>query len=193
MKLSRILAISILVIFSVLSIGVAEDSSQWSLPENATARFGRGQILDLAYSPDGKLLAVTTYIGIWLFDANSGEELALLTGYTNEDFKGYTGNASHYSTVSFSQDGKLLVSPGWDGKVRVWDVPNRKLISTIRGYHRSALLTPDGKTLAIDQKLWDTYTFKVISVLTEDPTTMRGLALSPDGTALSEILLYCGI
>ena len=182
MKLSRILAISILVIFSVLSIGVAEDSSQWHLPENATARFGRGQILDLAYSPDGKLLAVTTYIGLWLFDANSGEELALLTGYTNEDFKGYTGNASHYSTVSFSQDGKLLVSPGWDGKVRVWDVPNRKLISTIRGYHRSALLTPDGKTLAIDQKLWDTHTFKVISVLTEDPTTMRGLALSPDGT-----------
>ena len=184
MKLSRILVISILVIFSVLSIGVAEDSSQWSLPENAIARIGKGYITDMAYSPNGKLLAVTTNIGIWLFDANSGEELALLTGYTNEDFKGFSGNASHYSTLSFSPDGKLLASPSWDGKVRVWDVLTRKLISTIKGYHRSALFSPDGKTLAIDKKLWDTHTFTETKSLTEDQTSMRALAFSPDGVIL---------
>lgn len=184
MKLSRILAISILVTFSVLSIGVAEDSSQWSLPDNAIARIGKGYITDMAYSPNGKLLAVTTNIGIWLFDANSGEELALLTGYTTEDFKGFSGNVSVYSTLSFSPNGKLLASPCWDWKVRVWDVPTRKLISTTKGYHRSALFSPDGKTLAIDKELWDTHTFKEIKPLTEDQTSMRALAFSPDGTTL---------
>ncbi len=184
MKLSRILAISILVILSVLSTGVAEDSSQWSLPENAIARIGKGQITDMEYSPNGKLLAATSKIGIWLFDANSGEELTLLTGYTNEDFIGFSGNASHSSSLSFSADGKLLTSPCWDGKVRVWDVPTRKLIATIKGYHRSALLSPDGKTLAIDKNLWDTHTFTEIRSLTEDQTSMRALAFSPDGTTL---------
>lgn len=169
----------------LLPIVVAENSSQWSLPENTSARFGKGQIHDLAYSPDSKLLAVTTYIGIWLFDANSGEELALLTGHTDDDFKGFSGNPSFHSTVSFSPDGKLLANPCWDGKVRVWDVPTRKLIATIKGYHRSALFSPDGKTLAIDKKLWDSHTFKEIRSLTEDQTSMRALAFSPDGTLIT--------
>ncbi len=184
MKPMRILVITFLALMALIPIVGAEDVSQWSLPENAIARFGKGVISDLAYSPDGKLLAVSTYIGMWLFDANSGKELALLTGYSNEDFKRFSGNASHYSTLSFSPDGKLLTSPSWDGKVRVWDVPTRKLIATIKGHHRSALFSPDGKTLAIDKKLWDTHTFKEIKFLTEDPTSMRALAFSPDGTTL---------
>lgn len=184
MKLLRVFVITLLVLMALLPTVSAEDSSLWSLPENAIARIGKGHILDMAYSPDGNLLAVTTNIGIWLFDADNGKELALLTGYTNEDFKGFSGNASLYSTLSFSPDGKLLASPYWDGKVRVWDVPTRKLFATIKGYHLSALFSPDGKKLAIDKKLWDTHTFKEIESLTEDQTSMRALAFSTDGTTL---------
>ncbi len=184
MKPMRILVITFLALMAMLPNVGAEDVSQWSLPENAIGRFGKGQIHDLAYSPDGRLLAVSTYIGMWLFDANNGKEVALFTGYTNEDFIGFSGNPSFQSTVSFSPDGKLLASPSWDGKVRVWDVPTRKLIATIKGYHRSALFSPDGKTLAIDKKLWDTLTFKEIKSLSEDQTSLRALAFSPDGTTL---------
>lgn len=184
MKLSRILAISILVIFSVLSIGVAEDSSQWSLPENATARIGGGQILDMAYSPDGKLLAVGTLIGTWLHDANTGEQLALLTGHTNEDFIGFSGNPPYDSTLSFSPDGKMLASPCWDGKVRIWNLQDRQLITTIKGYWRSALFSPDGKKLATGETLWNTHDFEQISSLERRNRGGKAFTFSPNGSIL---------
>ena len=58
---------------------------QWSLPENTVARIGKGQITDMAYSPDGKLLGVGTSIGTWLYDAHTGTEIALLTGHTHAE------------------------------------------------------------------------------------------------------------
>ncbi len=75
MKTISVLFATLLLSFVCLSNGFAEDSSQWALPENAIARIGRGQITDMAYSPDGKLLAVGTYIGTWLYDAHTWEEL----------------------------------------------------------------------------------------------------------------------
>ena len=37
-------------------------------PTGAKVRLGKGQIYDLKYSPDGTRLAVTSSIGIWLYD-----------------------------------------------------------------------------------------------------------------------------
>ena len=184
MKLMRTLIVTLLLIFASLSEGISQDSSQWALPENAIARIGRGQITDIAYSPDGKLLAVGTSIGTWLYDAHSGAEVALLTGYTNEDFGGFSGNVPHKSSLSFSPDGKMLASAYWDGKVRVWDVSTRKLISTIKGYWRSALFSPDGKILSTGDILWDTDSFKQISSLGKRNSGGRAFTFSLDGTVL---------
>ena len=60
----------------------AQDSPQWHLPEGATARLGKGVIREVKYSPDGTKLAVASGIGIWIYDAQTGEELDLLTGHT---------------------------------------------------------------------------------------------------------------
>ena len=62
----------------------AEDYTRWSLPEGALARLGKGVPRDVAWSPDGMRLAVATSIGIWLYDADTGREVALLTGHTDE-------------------------------------------------------------------------------------------------------------
>ena len=185
MKPMRILVITLLLLLASLSNGDAKDSSQWTLPENAIARIGKGRITDIAYSPDGKLLAMTTYIGTWLFDAKNGAELALLTGYTNEDFEGFSGNAAHESIISFSPDGKMLASVYWDGAVRVWDVQTRKLMTTLKGYWRSALFSPDGKILATSGILWDVNTFEQKSSLTKKRYSSEvALTFSPDGTTL---------
>ena len=53
--------------------------AHWNLPEGAVARLGKGWISDIAYSPDGELLAVCAGPGIWLYDAKTCAELSLLS------------------------------------------------------------------------------------------------------------------
>ena len=94
--------------FSILFISVllpqsafAQDYIRWGLPEGATARLGKGSISDIAYSPDGARLAVAGSVGIWLYDARTGAEIALITEHT------------HYLTsIAFSPDGGTLVRAG---------------------------------------------------------------------------------
>ena len=59
-----------------------EPYTQWSLPDGAKARLGKGGINDITCTSDGALLAVASNIGIWIYDIPTGEELALLTGHT---------------------------------------------------------------------------------------------------------------
>ena len=44
--------LTLLILFSIYSVDtIAQDTSQWGLPEGAKARLGRGRIFDLKYSP----------------------------------------------------------------------------------------------------------------------------------------------
>ena len=58
----------------------ADDFTQLHLPEGAKARLGKGRINENAYSPDGTRLAVASSIGVWIYDAQTGEALDLLAG-----------------------------------------------------------------------------------------------------------------
>ena len=60
----------------------AQDYTQLNLPEGAIARLGKGLVAAVCYSPDGTQFAVGSSIGIWLYDATTGQEVALLTGHT---------------------------------------------------------------------------------------------------------------
>ncbi len=91
----------LIVLFTALAFTLntfAQDTPQWQrwqLPEGAKMRLGKGGIIEIAYSPDGTRLAVAGSIGIWLYDAETGEELDLLTGHTGRVI-----------SVVFSPDGK---------------------------------------------------------------------------------------
>ena len=80
--------------------GVAQDYTQISLPEGAIARLGKGAIFKVAYFPDGNHIAVGSSIGVWIYDAHSGEELAL---YSHHDI-------NNIRTYSFSSDGQTIAS-----------------------------------------------------------------------------------
>ena len=71
---------AVIVCFSTLSNAFTQDSSQWSLPDGAEARIGKGTIEKIQYLPDGMRLAVASSIGIWLYDTATYQEVALLTG-----------------------------------------------------------------------------------------------------------------
>ena len=161
------------------------DYMQLSLPEGAKARLGKGWISGgIAYSPDGTRLAVSSSIGIWIYDANTFAEVALLTGHTN-----------HVHSVAFSPDGKMLVSGAHDdSQARVWDVHTGELLVTLSGHNGgvdTVAFSPDGKIIgtmdrAQEIRLWDINTRQHLYTLRDDGIwwgsvgSVNCLAFSPD-------------
>ena len=165
-----------------------EPSTQIGLPEGAIARFSRGGISKIEYSTDGTQVAVTTAIGIWLHDAQTGEELDLITG-KNRD------NSSH---VVFSPDHKIIVTYNWwDREIRLWNTQKGKPIKTLTGHKKriaTVVCSPDSKTIAAasDDKtilLWDARTGKNLQILMGHTKPIYAVKFSPDGKT---IVSQCG-
>ena len=89
-------------------------------PEKPTARLGVGIIEKIAYSPDGKLLALAHNV-IWLYDANNLTVVGVLQGQ-----KGVV------PSFAFSPDGKTIASAGDEG-IGLWDVASQKSGGAIWG------------------------------------------------------------
>ena len=85
------------------------------LPEGAKARFGKGIIYQIQFSPDSTVLAVASSIGIWIYDTETYQEIALLTKYTDT-----------VTSIAFSPDGRTLASGSWDDMVLLWDITTDK-------------------------------------------------------------------
>ncbi len=187
--------LSILIGFMTLIFALntfAQDPSQWNLPAGAKARLGKGTVGEIAYSPDGARLAVASGIGIWLYDAHTGEALDLLTGDTDL-----------VTSVSFSADGNTIASTGWDGwgwdeTIRLWDAHTGNNIRTLTlgGTDSSGsvpffIFSPDGTTTiasgSLDDTihLWDTHTGEHLRTLTGHTDWVNSVAFSPDGNTIA--------
>ena len=83
MKTKHALATAILLLIHTvfLGSGIAQDYTQWNLPEGAKARFGKGWIQSISFSRDGTRIAAASSAGIWIYDAHTGAERALLAGH----------------------------------------------------------------------------------------------------------------
>jgi WD40 repeat protein len=69
-------------------------------------------IFDLAFSPDGSLLATASQDTTGrLWNVATHNTTAVLTGHTVQ-----------VSSVAFSPDGKTLASGDWDGTVQLWNL-----------------------------------------------------------------------
>ena len=64
-------------------------------------------------------------IGIWLYDAQTGEELNLFIGHTNKN--------DIAQDISFNPDGQLLASGGYD-TIRLWNVSIGTILYIIPNY-----------------------------------------------------------
>ncbi|MXV78930.1 hypothetical protein F4225_13170 [Candidatus Poribacteria bacterium] len=112
-----------------------------ALPEGAKMRIGQGRGVDFAFSPDGNQFAIAcSFIGIWIHDAHTGEEITLLTGHTDA-----------VTAVEYSPDGKVIASGSFDKTVRLWDAQTYQHLATFTGHTgdtNALAFSPDGKTLA---------------------------------------------
>ncbi len=112
-------------------------------------------VADLAFSPDGKLLASCEKSAL---TAGSATEETILhrtirlwdvaTGKTRFVFDCYEGD---FCSLAFSPDGQTIVSGNENGLIRVWEVKTGKEVLRLqdRAYPLDALaLSPDGQTAA---------------------------------------------
>ena len=152
--------------------------TQWDLPEGAKARLGKGRVRQIAHAPDGARLAVATSSGIWLYDAQTGEELNLFPPAN------LTGSAV------FSPDSQMLATRNIkaDGVICLWDVSTGNLIRTL-GSGDVFAYSPDGGILVSEYNdfisLWDVETGKLIRTFTEQARWIKRVAFSPEGETLA--------
>ncbi len=151
-----------------------------------TAKSGfRPQIFDLAYAPDGKLIALAGFKTVRLLDPATKQPIAELTG-----------SADAVRAIAFSRDGSLLAAAGGlptrSGEVKIWDVAQHKLLHTIKGHADciyAVAFSPDGQTIATASydkliKLWDVASEKEIRTFKDHVDSIYALAFTPDGKRL---------
>ena len=114
----------------------AKNHTHWKLPKAAKARFGKGGITTIQFSPDGTLLAVGSHIGVWLYDVETGEEKSLFPGGMCE-------------ALSFSPDGRFLTASSAEKLIQLWEIATEREVPLIDLYGEASVLrfSSDGKTL----------------------------------------------
>ena len=178
----KVAVVSVILLVVISVNGAAQEYTRWGLPEGAKLRLGKGAVTRIAYSPDGAQIAVATEIGVWLYDAETYKETALLTTEKNWS-----------ESVAFSLDGAMIAVGirAWDAAVHLWNAKTGEHLFTLTGDFRTVAcvaFSPDGKTLASGSGeevwLWDVETGAHLRTLRGHPETVVSVAFSPDGTVI---------
>jgi WD40 repeat protein/energy-coupling factor transporter ATP-binding protein EcfA2 len=134
-----------------------------------------------AFSPDGSMIAVADGSTVFVDDARTGKERAVLQGHTDT-----------IGSISFSPDGLRIITSSWDKTARIWDATTAKEIGVLRGHDDwvwSAEFNRSGSLIVTSSKdgtvrVWDPKTYKAISVLKFNQEPIFDAHFSPDGSKL---------
>ena len=180
---------------AVYGVSIAPDDSQiasasqdgtigiWdvaSMVQVASLREYAGQVMAVAYAPDGKTLATATDRLVRLWDTATHEEMRALRGHDRL-----------VQALGYSPDGGLLASGGTDGLVILWDAMSGAELLRLGQANGDQILalsfSPTDGTIAAagnsgSLRVWDTASGEMLSNVNAFPTSSAAsIAFSPDG------------
>lgn len=132
------------------------------------------EINHLAWSPDGRLLAIASPSGIHIYDTDTLREIRLIK--TNDAVK----------SIAFTPDGQTLAAGSWQivQLLRASDGALLRILEEHKGWVPSIAFSPDGKTLASVSdavRLWNIENGRLIYTLLEEVPLAEGINLSFSG------------
>ena len=203
MKISLSLICALLTISICCVLTDAQDYTQFSLPEGAIARLGKGTLGKIHFSPDGSRLAVSSSIGIWFYDPKTGEELSLLT-YTDGVSPFAFAHSPDGKTIATANTNEMIVATGKrvarlpstaGNTVQLRDVTTGEKKTTLKLQTQTpafVVYSPDGNTIATARNrdntvyLWNAATGESKGTLERvGKGSIKSFVYSPDGNTIA--------
>ncbi len=150
-----------------------------------------GNVLSIAFSPDGKLLAIgDTNSEICLWEVKNTKQMLSLKGHESWV---WSVSFSPVSGASPEETGQILASGSQDSTIKLWDVRTGQCLKTLQGAGyavRSVEFSPDGKTLAsghadANVRLWDVRSGECLKTLQGHTQGVWSVGFSSDGRTLA--------
>ncbi|BAZ49878.1 WD-repeat protein [Nostoc sp. NIES-4103] len=146
-------------------------------------------VISIAFSPDGKLLACGDEDGqIHLWQVDDGKILVI-----SRLIATLVGHTSWVYSVSFSPDSSTLITSSFDSTLRLWDVQSGVALKTLHGHNSgvySVSFSSDSSTIASGGydstvRLWDVQSGDALKTLHGHSTRVISVSFSPDGSTIA--------
>ena len=171
-----------------LPSGLAQNVTQWRVPDSANVPLNSPRIRALTFSPDGSQLVVAGTSSLALYDTYTGEVRTRFPGVMRD-----------IAAVALSPDKQTVASAGIDAVVSLWDAPTGEHSADLIGHTDPVValaFSPDGHLLASGSfkeiRLW-----YLSGGQTSRVTRLHGhrdmvttLAFSPDSSTLASTSFY---